>query len=216
MSKINQPILETKKIVIATVSALLLGSIIVIGAVLPAEYGIDPTGIGQQIGFDKLYKPVEKSTATSLPGAVVQSAIKVLKLEGGGSEPEVIKPEEANYPAPAVQYEERSDSVQVSLKAGKGLEYKVKMLKYGRLKYEWLTSNGIVYADFHGDVKQANPPKDIYYESYAIAYSNNMIGNLLTPYEGRHGWYFKNMTGNDITISIRLKGQYALEANNKH
>jgi len=216
MSKINQPILETKKIVIATFAALLLGSIIVVCAVMPAEYGIDPTGLGKQIGFDKLYQPNEKNTVTSLPGTVTQSAIKVLKLEGGGSEPEVIAPDEASYPAPAKQYEERSDSVQVSLKAGKGLEYKVKMLKYGRLKYEWLTSNGIVYADFHGDVKQANPPKDIYYESYAIAYSNNMIGNLLTPYEGRHGWYFKNMTGSDITISIRLKGQYQLEANTKH
>lgn len=216
MTKINQPILETKKIVIATVAALMLGTIIVIGAVLPAEYGIDPTGMGKSIGFDKLYQPAEKKEATALPVAQLQSPIKVLKLEGGGSEPEVVKPEEANYPAPAKQYEERSDSVQVSLKAGKGLEYKVKILKHGRLKYEWLTSSGIVYADFHGDVKQDNPPKDIYYESYAIAYSNNMIGNLLTPYEGRHGWYFKNMTSNDITISIRLKGQYELEAESKH
>jgi hypothetical protein len=216
MSKINQPILETKKIVLATITAIILGSIIVVGAVLPAEYGIDPTGIGKITGFGKLYQPAEKNTLTILPGTGAQSAIKVLKLEGGGSEPEVVRPEEANSPAPAIQYEERSDSVQVSLKAGKGLEYKVRILKYGRLKYEWKTSDGIVYADFHGDVKQANPPKDIYYESYAIAYSNNMIGNLLTPYEGRHGWYFKNMTGNDMTISIRLKGQYELEANNKH
>jgi hypothetical protein len=216
MSEINQPILGTKKILIATVVALLIGGFIVVAAVLPAEYGIDPTGIGKSIGFNKLYQPVENSNSTSAFGVVVQPSVKVLKLEGGGSEPEVVKPEEANYPAPEKQYEEREDSVQVSLKAGKGLEYKVKMLKYGRLKYEWLTSNGIVYADFHGDVKQANPPKDIYYESYAIANSNNMIGNLLTPYEGRHGWYFKNITGNDLTISIRLKGQYELEANIKH
>lgn len=214
MSEINQPILDTKKIVKATVVALIIGAFILVTIVLPAEYGIDPIGIGKSIGFDKLYQPVENNPLTSVPGIVVQPSIKILKLEGGGSEPEVTMPEEANYPAPKNQYEEREDSVQVSLNAGKGLEYKVRMLKHGRLKYEWLTSNGIVYADFHGDVKQANPPKDIYYESYAIAYSNNMIGNLLTPYEGRHGWYFKNMTGNDITISIRLKGQYELEDNN--
>lgn len=216
MSKINQPILETKKIIVATAFALLLGTIVVIGAVLPAEYGLDPTGMGKVIGFDKLYQPAEKNNEATVLVAAPQSAIKILKLEGGGSEPEVVKPEEANYPAPAKQYAERSDSVLVSLKAGKGKEYKVKMLKHGRLKYEWITSSGIVYADFHGDVKQDNPPKDIYYESFAIAYSNNMIGNLLTPYEGRHGWYFKNMTGNDITISIRLKGEYELEANAPH
>lgn len=216
MTKINQPILETKKIVIATVAALILGTIIVVGAVLPAEYGIDPTGMGKSIGFDKLYQPEEKSAETIQPVAEVQSRIKVLKLEGGGSKPEIVKPEEADFPAPAKQYEERSDSFQISLKAGKGLEYKVKMLKHGRLKYEWILSSGIVYADFHGDVKQANPPEDIYYESYAEAYTNNMIGNLLTPYEGLHGWYFKNITSNDITISVRLKGQYELAANSKH
>jgi hypothetical protein len=216
MSKINQPILETKKIIIATIAALLFGSIIVVGAVMPAEYGIDPTGLGKLIGFDKLYQPVEKNTVATLPGTATQSAIKVLKLEGGGSEPEVLKPEEANYPAPEKQYVEREDSVEINLKAFKGLEYKVEMLKYGKLKYEWITSSGIVYADCHGDVKQANPPKDIYYESYAIAYSNNMIGNVTVPYEGRHGWWFKNMTGQDITVKIKLKGQYQLAPDKLH
>jgi hypothetical protein len=209
--EIKQPILSTKKIVIATVAAALIGGILVVTAVLPAEYGIDPTGIGKMIGFNKLYQPVEQASATGLPVTVALPSVEILKLEGGGSEPEVIKPEEANLPAPEKQYEEREDSVQITLRAGKGIEYKVKMLKHGRLKYGWHTDNGIVYADFHGDVKQDNPPEDIYYESYAIAYSNNMIGNLLTPYEGRHGWYFKNITGNDITISVKMKGQYELE-----
>jgi len=211
MSEINQPILSTKKIVLATIAAILIGGFIVVTAVLPAEYGIDPTGIGKKIGFNKLYQPVENVNATGLPGIVALPPVELLKLEGGGSEPEVIMPEEAKYPAPEKQYEEREDSVQINLKAGKGIEYKVKMLKYGRLKYGWQTNMGIVYSDFHGDVKQENPPKDIYYESYAIAYSNNVIGNVISPYEGRHGWYFKNITANDITISIKMKGQYELE-----
>ena len=210
MSEINHPVLPTKTIVIATLAALTLGGLLLMVAVLPAEYGIDPTGIGKSIGFSKLYQPAAKPTNASVPG-VALPAVKLLKIEDGGSEPEVVRPEEANHPAPEKQYAEREDSVQVSLRAGKGLEYKVKMLKHGRLKYEWATDHGIVYSDFHGDVKQANPPKHIYYESYAIANVNNMIGNVLVPYEGRHGWYFKNITTNDLTVSIRMKGQYELE-----
>lgn len=210
MSEINPPKLSKSKIVIATVAALMIGGFLLVAAVLPAEYGIDPTGIGKSIGFNKLYQPVTKGTIASVPG-ITPPAVELLKLEGGGSEPEVVRPEEANSPAPEKQYAEREDSVQVNLRAGKGLEYKVKMLKHGRLKYEWATDHGIVYSDFHGDVKQANPPKHIYYESYAIANVNNMIGNVLVPYEGRHGWYFKNITANDLTVKIRLKGQYELE-----
>jgi hypothetical protein len=209
--EIKQPILSTKKIVLATIAAALIGSFIVVTAVLPAEYGIDPTGVGKMIGFNKLYQPVENVNPTGLPGIVALPSVEILKLEGGGSEPEVVKPEEANFPAPEKQYEDREDSVQINLAAGKGIEYKVKMLKHGRIKYGWQTDNGIVYSDFHGDVKQDNPPEDIYYESYAIAYSNNVIGNVLAPYEGRHGWYFKNITGNAITISLKMKGQYELE-----
>lgn len=210
MSEINPPLLSPKQIVLATGAALVIGVCVLLVAVLPAEYGLDPTGIGKRAGFSKLYQPKEQAKPASVP-ASTPSAVKVLKLEGGGSEPEVVRPEEADRPAPEKQYPEREDSVQVKLRAGKGLEYKVKMLKYGRLKYEWLTDQGIVYSDFHGDVKQANPPKDIYYESYAIAYINNMIGNLLAPYEGRHGWYFKNITDRDLTITVRMKGQYELE-----
>lgn len=210
MPEINPPLLSPGKIVTATAAALVIGAVILVAAVLPAECGLDPTGIGKSLGFSKLYQPAAPAKVASAP-AVVPSAVKVLKLEGGGSEPEVARPVEADRPAPDRQYPERQDAIQIKLPAGKGLEYKVKILKYGRMKYEWLTDQGIVYADFHGDVKQANPPKDEYYESYAIAYINNMIGNLLAPYEGRHGWYFKNISGKDLTISLRMKGQYELE-----
>ena len=84
------------------------------------------------------------------------------------------------------------------------------MLKYGQVKYEWLTDKGSVFFDFHGEVKQLNPSNNVYYESYTVAYSNNMIGNFLAPFEGKHGWYFKNNGESTITINIRLKGQYEL------
>ncbi len=210
MTEINHPKLDTKKIIVATFAALIIGIIILVTAVLPAEYGIDPTGIGKRAGFTKLYQPAEQNILTPSMGIVAQPAYKLLKLEGGGSEPEIERPAEANNPAPEKQYEEREDSIQISIRAGKGMEYKVRMLKYGRLKFEWQTDKGAVYYDCHGDVKQANPPKDIYFESYAISYSNNVIGNIVSPYEGKHGWYFKNINAFDIKISIRMKGQYEI------
>ena len=38
-----------------------------------------------------------------------------------------------------------------------------------------------------------------------------MIGTFLAPFEGRHGWYFKNNTNKDIVVSLRVKGQYLLD-----
>ena len=210
MSEIKHPILETKKIVKATVVALIIGAIILITSVLPAEYGIDPTGVGHKLGFSKLHHHVEKTDETLPVEMAAPQPQRLLKLEQGGSSPDVPIPAEANNPAPEKQLEEREDSILFNLPAGQGLEYKINMLKYGRVKYEWTTDKGTVFFDFHGEVKEKNPTDNVYFESYTVAYSNNMIGNFLAPYEGKHGWYFKNKGETDILITIRLKGQYAL------
>lgn len=209
MTEMKHPILDTKKIIKATVVALLIGVIILVTAVLPAEYGIDPIGLGKTMGFSKLYKNTDTEQALEQE-EVPQESHRLLKLEDGGSDPDVIRPSEANNPPPEKQLEEREDDIQVKIPAGKGVEYKIHMLKYGRVKYEWLTNKGTLYFDFHGEVKQVNPSKNVYFESYTVAYSNNMIGNFLAPFEGKHGWYYKNNSKSTIIVNIRLKGQYEL------
>ncbi len=131
-------------------------------------------------------------------------------MEKIGSSASVAKPIEADNPSPEVQYPTRNDILEVIVPAEKGIEYKFKSLKYGRTKYEWITDKGIVYIDFHGEVKQENPPKNVFYESYTLAYSNNMAGTFTAPFEGKHGWYFRNETNEDIVVTIRLNGQYEL------
>ena len=120
------------------------------------------------------------------------------------------KPNEANNPAPEVQFSEREDIIKVIVLAKKGIEYKFKSLKYGSTKYEWVTDKGIVYIDFHGEVKQKKPHKNVFYESYILAYSNNMAGTLTAPFEGKHGWYFRNETDENIIVTLKLKGEYEL------
>lgn len=205
----NQPVLKTKKIILTTILSFVIGSFFLAVAVLPAEYGIDPTGLGEDLGFKKLYQDPEKTESkVVVPNP---TSTEILFIKDGGCDPEVKRPKEADYPAPEVQYTEREDSVLIHLPAGKGKEYKVKVLKYGRLMYDWHTDKGFVYSDFHGDVKEENPSKEVYYESYTVANSNNLTGNLLAPYEGVHGWWFKNNTGEPITLTVHMKGQYELD-----
>lgn len=203
-------LLNKKQILTATFIALILGGVLFVAAVLPAEYGVDPLGTGKMLGFSRLYQPAAAADGPMI-AAGHPTAFPILKKEELGSDPTVPMPKEAQNPPPANQYAERQDSVTVRIAAGKGIEYKVKVLKYGSLQYEWVTDQGVLYADFHGEVKEATKPKEEFYLSYTIAYSNNMIGTFLAPYEGRHGWYFKNKSDKDIVVSLRLSGQYVLE-----
>ena len=207
MTTNNQPNLNKRQLLKSLIIALIIGTTVLLTAVLPAEYGLDPLGTGELFGFSKLYQgnkqPENNETYSSLN-------FKKLKMEKIGSPPSVPKPSEADNPPPEVQYAEREDTIEVVVPAKKGIEYKFKSLKYGNIKYEWTTDKGIVYIDFHGEVKQENPPKNVFYESYTLAYSNNMAGTLTAPFEGKHGWYFRNETNKDIVVTIRLNGQYQL------
>lgn len=210
MSEINHPILEKNKIIKATIIALIGGALLLVVAVLPAEYGIDPTGAGKILGFSKLYVP-ESNQTNSLGTIASTSSLPLIKLEKAGSGPNVTRPVEADYPAPEEQLSSREDETKVVVPAGKGIEFKINMLKYGKMKYEWTTANNeILYFDFHGEVKQEQDAKEVYFESYTIANSHNMVGTFLAPYEGKHGWFFRNTGNEDIVVNLRLKGQYTL------
>ncbi|MDP2412739.1 hypothetical protein [Daejeonella sp.] len=209
MSEMNHPVLGKNAIIKSTIIALVLGITLLITAVLPAEYGMDPTGAGKLFGFSRLYVAEEALGDAGSSTQTVQSN-PLIKLEKAGSGPDVPRPAEANNPAPVQQFTLRNDSVQVTVPAGKGIEYKINMLKYGTMKYEWVTDTGTVYFDFHGEVKQGKEAKAVYFESYTIAYSNNMVGTFLSPYEGKHGWFFRNNSDKDIVVTLRLQGEYTL------
>ncbi|MFV8342916.1 hypothetical protein [Flavobacterium sp. XS2P39] len=201
----SQPNLTSSQIIKATGIALVTSFIITIVAVLPAEYGKDYTGLGKIVGFSRLHQNEDKSNEAE----VVTPSFKELTLKNVGSSPEVPMPIEGKNPAPSKQYEIRKDSVKITVPAGKGLEYKIAVLKYGQVKYAWKTNQGILFVDMHGDVKSADK-KSGYFESYTVANSNNMAGSFIAPYEGKHGWYFKNKTNQDIEVTINLTGDYQL------
>jgi len=163
-----------------------------------------------QKGFSKLYVPEEAGT-TNLGAMASNSSTPKIKLEKLGSGPTVERPVEADNPPPCTQLSLREDETKVVVPAGKGIEFKINMLKYGKMKYKWTSTNGeVLYFDFHGEVKQEKEVKEVYFESYTIANSNNMVGTFYAPYEGKHGWFFRNTGEEDVVVNFRLKGQYAL------
>lgn len=103
---------------------------------------------------------------------------------------------------------ERQDTVEIPIAPGKGLEYKLHMMPGAKVQHEWSVEGGELYYDFHGE-----PQGDTtgYYESFAIATSSGMSGLFYAPWEGSHGWYWKNKTDQAMTIKLRLKGNYEIK-----
>lgn len=102
----------------------------------------------------------------------------------------------------------KSDIVQIEIPANRGIEYKLLMNKYAHLEYNWQTDGTELYFDFHGEPKGDTTG---YFESFSITTSDNMKGSLTTPFEGSHGWYWKNTTDEPVVVTLSIKGVYTIK-----
>ena len=70
--------------------------------------------------------------------------------------------------------------------------------------YAW-TATGKVEAEFHGEPEGA--PKG-YAESYEKGEKTSADGAFFAPTTGIHGWWWKNLGSDDITVTIKSAGFY--------
>jgi len=133
--------------------------------------------------------------------------------DGNHKEDKVVGQEEFNVNGTSankvenITSNEQNNEATIVVKANKALEYKFKIDQYEKLEYEW-KSDAPLHYDFHGDPKAKENYPSGYFESYAIGNSNSAKGKITTPYQGSHGWYWKNESEKDITITLATKGQY--------
>lgn len=182
----NPPVPSLKALTIASLSAIVLAGIILVTAVLPAEYGIDPTGFGQMTGLTSLAAPTQTAAqATSTVCAEPQTPMS----------------------AQAAVTSQWQDTVKIVVPAGEGLEYKFHLAKDATLEYAWSTDGAALYFDFHGEPQG---DKTGYFKSYKETTDSQSSGSLSAPFEGSHGWYWENKSAAPVTVVLNTKGAYRI------
>jgi hypothetical protein len=167
---------STGKLLRSTALADLIAGGLLVTAVLPAEYGIDPTGIGRALGLTPMgeiktalaaeARAEERAAAESTPAQTlaVDPAISEQKKPVPASATAPISPAAAatpDTPGTPEPVAGRQDTVIVTLKPGQAAEVKLTMRDDSRVRYEWITAGGPVNYDTHGDPYDA--PKNFYH-----------------------------------------------------
>ena len=96
------------------------------------------------------------------------------------------------------------DTNVIVLPANKAKEFKFHIKEGAEIKYHWETEKGEVFFDFHGDA-----PLGVF-QSYQKKTSNSSSGSLEVPFEGSHGWYWKNKTNHEVKIILKTSGEYKI------
>jgi hypothetical protein len=156
---------EARELVRSTIGAVGTLAVVTVVAVLPAETGWDPTGVGALLGLT------------------------------------------AMAPAPAApEYRFRTDSLTVELAPGQGTEVKAVMRAGDQLVYTWTSDGDPVRYDFHGE--PAGAPPEVF-TSFAQGTSPRENGTFEAPFDGVHGWYWKNVGASRVSIHLETTGVYA-------
>ncbi|MDP1672008.1 MAG: transmembrane anchor protein, partial [Burkholderiales bacterium] len=114
----------------------------------------------------------------------------------------------AATPAPATQEAApvAQHTMTVKLKPGQGAEIKVTMRKDATLRYEWTTEGGPVNYDTHGD--PVNAPKNFYHGYGKGRNTASDSGTLKAAFDGTHGWFWRNRTNSEVTVTLKTSGDY--------
>ncbi len=198
---------STPRLLKATAIALIVACVLLITTVLPAEYGIDPTGIGAKLGLNKLdaaaaaAEPVvSKTTAPEKQQVTESNATGEEKLDAVGQpvkaiDDTVVTKHEGDF---------RTETMTTTIAPNKGAEIKTKMKAGDSFVFHWEVSGGEVASDMHGDKLNAADGK---YTSYWIdTPRKNASGSFTAAFEGKHGWYWLNRGDKPVTLTVKVSG----------
>ena len=201
---------SSKQLLRSTILAAIAALVLLIAVVLPAEYGIDPTGAGRvlrltEMGGIKQQLATEAaadaaaaalSPATGAVGMATANAAEIPVMTAVTVAPK------APTPAAAPKMEWR-DEMPLTLKPGEGKEIKLKMVQGAKAQYAWVVEGGEVNFDTHGDA----PGKSISYEKGRGVASDE--GVLEAAFTGNHGWYWRNRGNANVKVILRTRGDYS-------
>jgi hypothetical protein len=184
----------TRQLNRATLIAAGVAVLILVTAVLPAEYGIDPTGVGRLVGLTEMGE-AKRQAAT--PDA--QAASAAADAESGD-----LTLDEAPAAADA-QPGAQSGEATLTLQPNEGSEVKATMKAGQEFSYEWSTGGPKINFELHGEEHGAAAGE---YTSYEKGTSAGASGTFRTPFDGTHGWYWRNRSDSPITVTVKAKGNF--------
>ena len=179
------------RLILATLGALALAALIVLGAILPAEFNRDPLGLGKLSGLSRLWAPEDQRVETAAGAARAREYDVAFRTD-------VVEIPLGDFLAGADKSE---------------LEYKVRMKKDATLIFAWEVIGTSEPRDFHFDQHGHTTPapgQPMAVSTWRQAFGLKQQGALTAPFDGIQGWQFSNSSETPVVVRLRLAGFYEL------
>lgn len=210
----------SRQLLRSTLLAVIAAAAILTAVVLPAEYGIDPTGIGRVLRMTEMgeiKQQLASEAAADAAAAAGNAPTRAADASQGGASTATLAaaaPVAAAAPAaPAAQVPQPAataqppaawrDELSFTLTPGEGKEIKLRMKEGDKAEFSWVVEGGTVNFDTHGD----GGGRSISYKKGRGVPAED--GNLVAAFTGNHGWYWRNRGQADVKLVLRTRGTYS-------
>jgi hypothetical protein len=186
----------------STLIAFVTAAVLLVTVVMPADHGIDPTGIGRLLNLTEMGEIKKELAAEAAADAAAQPAGLAAATAVQASP---VAPVASPLPAPAAHAPKPvwRDETRVTLQPGEGIEIKLRMNKDAMALFAWAVQGGVVNFDTHGDARG----RSISYEKGRGVASDE--GELVAAFDGNHGWFWRNRGDAAVTLLLQTGGEYS-------
>ncbi|MDT8399559.1 MAG: hypothetical protein RQ899_13190 [Pseudomonadales bacterium] len=191
---------SAKKLLASTALAIAGAAVLLVLVVLPAEYGIDPSGLGTAMGLTALNEPVKNIQITDVIGG--NESLREVAIPDFG--------EPVPLPNPAVYQNEpappETRTLQVAIPENGETEVKLALQEGKAVVFSWAVDRGDIYVDFHGHDPSFGPDFFVRYKEQQEGAGNS--GSLTAPFSGEHGWYWLNYNEFPVVVTLTVTGYF--------
>jgi uncharacterized cupredoxin-like copper-binding protein len=193
----------SRQLAISTVAAAAVAAVILTTIVLPSEYAIDPTGVGGALGLTAMGEIKQQLTEEAEADRVQNvdaPATRELPKDQGSSLMETIG---SFFISSAHAQEMKQDEKTVELAPGASTEIKLQMKSGAKVTYSWTAAGGHLNYDLHAD--GADGASTSYKKGRAQPGDE---GELVAAFDGWHGWFWRNRSDANVTLTIKASGDF--------
>lgn len=178
----------------STILAAGAAAVILVTVVLPAEYGIDPTGVGSVLGL---------SAMGEIKQELAEEAERDRLIHGETDENSSLVDDVLGlFVSTANAQEVWRDEITFTLPPNAATEIKLMMTPGDEAEYAWTAQGGRINYDLHAH----GNGRSVDYARGRGETSGE--GRFEAPFAGEHGWFWRNRDSADVTVTLQLRGDY--------
>lgn len=178
----------------STLVAVIGAVLILVAAVLPAEYGFDPTNAGRMLGLTQMGEIKQE---------LHDEAERDQQQHGNDQSSNLIDSIIGVFVSTAHAQEVWRDTITFTLEPGDHTEIKLVMGSNDQALYDWTSTGGKINFDLHAH----GSGQSVTYEKGRGATKGN--GIIKAEFEGEHGWFWRNRDKSAVTLILKINGDYS-------